>query len=78
MIPEYRSRLTIKLDRLIVISKSSVLGWFFNVSLIVIIKGRSSLEVSLIVIIKPFLPLLSQPFKSDHDSPDQTDDRIKL
>ena len=33
-------RLTIKLDRLIVLSKSSLLGWFLQVSLIVIIKGR--------------------------------------
>jgi hypothetical protein len=46
------SRLTIKLDRLIVLSKSSLLGWFLQVSLIVIIKGRSPMEVSLIVIIK--------------------------
>ncbi len=45
-------RLTIKLDRLIVLSKSSLLGWFLHVSLIVIIKGRSLVEVSLIVIIK--------------------------
>ena len=67
-------RLTIKLDRLIVLSKSSLLGWFLHVSLIVIIKGRSPMEVSLIVIIKqvwawlsliikPFSPLLSQPFQ---------------
>jgi hypothetical protein len=34
-----RARLTIKLDRLIVLSKSSLLGWFLHVSLIVIIKG---------------------------------------
>ncbi len=34
-------RLTIKLDRLIVLSESRLLGWFFHVSLIVIIKGRS-------------------------------------
>jgi hypothetical protein len=33
------ARLTIKLDRLIVLSKSSLLGWFLHVSLIVIIKG---------------------------------------
>ena len=46
------TRLTIKLDRLIVLSKSSLLGWFLHVSLIVIIKGRSPMEVSLIVIIK--------------------------
>jgi hypothetical protein len=49
----HSSRLTIKLDRLIVLSKSSLLGWFLHVSLIVIIKGRSPVEVSLIVIIKP-------------------------
>ena len=47
-----RSRLTIKLDRLIVLSKSSLLGWFLQVSLIVIIKGRSPMEVSLNVKIK--------------------------
>ncbi len=46
------SRLTIKLDRLIVSSKSSHLGWFLYVSLIVTIKGRSPVEVLLIVIIK--------------------------
>jgi hypothetical protein len=45
-------RLTIKLDRLIVLSKSRLVGWFLHVSLIVIIKGRSPMEVSLIVIIK--------------------------
>ncbi len=39
------ARLTIKLDRLIVLSKSSLLGWFLHVSLIVIIKGRSPVEV---------------------------------
>jgi hypothetical protein len=33
---------------LIVLSKSSLLGWFLHVSLIVIIKGRSPMEVSLI------------------------------
>jgi hypothetical protein len=52
--PEYiedETRLTIKLDRLIVLSKSSLLGWFLHVSLIVIIKGRSPMEVSMIVII---------------------------
>ena len=48
----YRPRLTIKLDRLIVLSKSSLLGWFLHVSLILIIKGRYPREVSLIVIIK--------------------------
>ena len=47
-----KTRLTIKLDRLIVLSKSSLLVWFLHVSLIVIIKGRSPVEVSLIVIIK--------------------------
>jgi hypothetical protein len=41
-----------KLDRLIVLSESSLLGSFLQVSLIVIIKGRSPMEVSLIVIIK--------------------------
>ncbi len=46
-----KARITIKLDRLIVLSKSSPLGWFLHVSLIVIIKGRSPMEVSLIVII---------------------------
>jgi hypothetical protein len=45
-------RLTIKIDRLIVLSESSILGWFLHVPLIVIIKGRSPMEVSLIVIIK--------------------------
>jgi hypothetical protein len=40
-----------KLDRLIVLSESSLLGWFLQVSLIVIIKGRPPMEVSLIVII---------------------------
>ncbi len=45
-----RARITIKLDRLIVLSKSSLLVWFLHVSLIVIIKGRSPMEVSLIVI----------------------------
>jgi hypothetical protein len=65
--------MTIKLDRLIVLSKSSLLGWFLHVSLILIIKGRYPREVSLVVIIKPvfsliitnnqaFSPLLSQPF----------------
>jgi hypothetical protein len=49
---KYEASLTIKLDRLIVLSKSSLLGWFLHVSLIVIIKGRSPVEVSLIVIIK--------------------------
>ena len=49
---ELTGRLTNKLDRLIVLSKSSLLGWFLHVSLIVIIKGRSPVEVSLIVIIK--------------------------
>jgi hypothetical protein len=49
---QFASRLTIKLDRLIVLSESRLLDWFFHVSLIVIIKGRSPMEVSLIVIIK--------------------------
>jgi hypothetical protein len=40
-----KARLTIKLDRLIVLSESSLLGWFLHVSLIVIIKGRSPMEV---------------------------------
>jgi hypothetical protein len=47
-----RTRFTIKLDRLIVLSKSSLLGWFLHVSLIVIMKGRFPMEVSWIVIIK--------------------------
>ena len=47
-----KTRSTIKHDRLIVLSKSSLLGWLLQVSLIVIIKGRSPIEVSLIVIIK--------------------------
>ncbi len=46
------TRITIKLDRLIVLSKSSLLGWFLHVSLILIIKGRYPREVLLIVIIK--------------------------
>ncbi len=46
------SRIIIKLDRLIVLSESSLLGWFLYVSLIVIIKGRYPMKVSLIVIIK--------------------------
>jgi hypothetical protein len=37
--------------QMIVLSKSSLLGWFLHVSLIVIIKGRSPMKVSLIVII---------------------------
>ena len=45
-------RFTINLDRLIVLSKSRLLGWFLHVSLILIIKGRYPREVSLIVIIK--------------------------
>jgi hypothetical protein len=48
----FESRLTIKLDRLIELSESSLLDWFLHVSLIVIIMGRSPMEVSLIVIIK--------------------------
>ena len=47
-----RARITIKLDRLIVLSESSLLGCFLHVSLTVIIKGRYPMEVSLIVIIK--------------------------
>ena len=43
--------MTIKLDRLIVLSESSLVVWFSKVLLIVIIKGRSPMEVSLIVII---------------------------
>ncbi len=69
--------------------KRITLGWFLHVSLILIIKGRYSREVSLIVIIKEvsaWLSLIIKHFhhfspnlsKSDHDSPDQTDDRIKL
>jgi hypothetical protein len=53
------SRFTTKFDRLIVLSKSSLLGWFLHVSLIVIIKGRSPMEVSLIVIIKQVSTWLS-------------------
>jgi hypothetical protein len=45
---DYPPRITIRLDRMIVLSKSSLLGWFLPVSLIVIIKGRSPIEVSLI------------------------------
>jgi len=41
-IPQERSRLTIKLDRLIELTKSSLLGWFLQVSLIVIIKQVSA------------------------------------
>jgi hypothetical protein len=46
--PPNTTRFTIKLDRLIVLSKSSLLGWFLHVSLILIIKGRYPREVSLI------------------------------
>jgi hypothetical protein len=48
------SRFTIKLDSLIELSESRLLVWFLQVSLIVIIKGRYPMEVSvtLIVIIK--------------------------
>jgi hypothetical protein len=78
--------MTIKLDGLIVLSKSSLLGWFLHVSLILIINGRYPREVSLIVIIKPVFSLIIKLFhhfspnlsKSDHDSSDQTDDRIKI
>jgi hypothetical protein len=51
-----QSRITIKIDRLIVLSKSSLLDWFLNVSLILIIKGKQKREVSLIVIIKQVSP----------------------
>ena len=47
------SRITMKLGRLIVLSESSLLGWFLQVSLILIIKGgQYPREVSFIVIIK--------------------------
>jgi hypothetical protein len=72
------SRYTIKLDRLIVLSKSSLLGWFLQVSLIVIIKGRSPMEASLIVIIKNFHHFSPNLSNSEHDSPDQTHDRTKI
>ncbi len=83
----YRTKITVELDRLIVLSKSSLLGWFLHVSLILIIKERYPREVSLIVIIKEvsvWLSLIIKLFhhfspnlsKSTHDSPDQTDDRI--
>jgi hypothetical protein len=60
-----------------------------HVSLILIIKGRYPMEVSLIVIMKQvsaWLSLIIKLFhhfslnlsKSAHDSPDQTDDRIKI
>ncbi len=52
------SRLTIKLDRLKVLSESSLLVWFLQVSLTVIIKGRSPMEVSLIVTSLPTFPIL--------------------
>ena len=58
------ARITIKLDRLIVLSsESSLLGYFLQVSLIVIIKGRSPMEVSLIVIIKQVSSWLSLSVK---------------
>jgi hypothetical protein len=41
-----RARFTINLDRLIGLSESSLLGWVLEVYLIVIIKGRSPMEVS--------------------------------
>ncbi len=83
------TRFTIKLDRLIVLSKSILLVWFLHVSLIVIIKGRSPMEVSLIVIIKQVSTWLSLIIKlfhhfspnlsnCAHDSQDQTHDRIKI
>ncbi len=82
-------RFTIKLDRLIVLSESSILGWFLQVSLIVIIKGRSPMEVSFIVIIKQVSSWLSLIIKlfhhfspnlsnSAHDSLDQTGDMIQI
>ena len=40
------------LDRLIVLSEANLLVWFLQVSLIVIIKERDPLKLSLIVIIK--------------------------
>jgi hypothetical protein len=55
-------RITIKLDRLIVLSKSSLLGWFLQVSLILIIKGRYPREVSLIVIIKQVIRMYVHTF----------------
>jgi hypothetical protein len=45
------SRTTIKLDRLIVLSKSILLGWFLNVSLILIIKGRYPREETSFILI---------------------------
>jgi hypothetical protein len=42
------TRLTINLERLIVLSESSLLGWFLHALLMAIIKGRSPMEVSLI------------------------------
>ncbi len=66
------ARLTIKLDRLTVLSESNLLGWFLHVSLIVIIKGRSPMEVSLIVIIKfcttslPSLSILPTIHRTNH------------
>ncbi len=47
-----KPRITIKFDRLIVLTKSSLIVWFLHVSLILIIKGRYPRKVSLIVIIK--------------------------
>jgi hypothetical protein len=71
------SRLTVNLDRLIVLSESNLLGSFLQVSLIVRIKGRSPMEVSLIVIIKLFHHF-SPNLSNSADSTDQTDDRIKI
>jgi hypothetical protein len=56
------ARLTIKVDRLIVSSKSRLLVLFLEVSLIVIIKGRSQMVISLIVIIKEVPTRLHRDF----------------
>ncbi len=55
------ARLAINLDRLIGLSESSLLGWFLQVSLIVIIKGRPPIEVPLIVIINQVTAWSSLP-----------------
>ncbi len=67
------TRLTIKFDRLIVLSKSSLLGCVFacitdsdnqgKVPSGSIIDRDNQVSLSLIIIIKPFSPLLSQPFQ---------------
>ena len=72
------SRLTMNLDRFMLLSESSLLGWFLEVSLIVIIEGRSQVQVSLIVIIKLFHNFSPNFSHSADDSPDQTVDRIKV